>query len=159
MRTTPSRGLHFWPAGWIFMTFNPVDQNIVVEPSERTGSLEGFDDKIRALTPKTDDQRMFQTRALDTTNDIMQMHWLASGAMGNTTPTPFLVVLVFWLTMLFASFGLYAPRNATVILVFVVCALSVAASIFLILEMEQPFEGTMKVSSAPLRYALIHLGQ
>jgi hypothetical protein len=36
--------------------------------------------------------------------------------------------------------------------------LSVAGSIFLILEMDQPFDGLMKVSSAPLRYALSHLG-
>jgi hypothetical protein len=43
--------------------------------------------------------------------------------------------------------------------VLVLCAASVAASIFLILEMERPFDGIMKVSSAPLRYTLAHLGQ
>jgi hypothetical protein len=132
---------------------------VAVDPSDKTRPLEEFEDSIRRLTPKTDDQRTFQTRALDTTNDIMQLHWLTSNAMANTTPMPFLVVLLFWLTMLFTSFGLFAPRNATVILVFIVCALSVAASVFLILEMEQPFGGMMKVSSAPLRYALSHIGQ
>lgn len=130
-----------------------------VDASKRTGALEKFEDEIRRLQPKNDDQRLFQTRALDKANELMQMHWLTSGAMSDSTPTPFLVVLVFWLTMLFASFGLFAPRNATVILVFVVCALSVAASIFLILEMELPFGGAMQVSGEPLHYALKHLGQ
>jgi hypothetical protein len=70
-----------------------------------------------------------------------------------------LVVLVFWLAALFASFGLFAPRNATVIAVLCVSALSVSGAILLILEMNQPFPGLVKVSSAPLRYTLAHLGQ
>jgi len=63
------------------------------------------------------------------------------------------------LVRIFASFGLFAPRNATVVVVLVIAALSVSGSIFLILEMNQPFAGVLKVSSAPLRYALAHLGQ
>ena len=39
------------------------------------------------------------------------------------------------------------------------CALSVAGSTFLILEMDRPLEGVLKISSAPLRYALAHLDQ
>jgi len=76
-----------------------------------------------------------------------------------TIQTPLLVVLVFWLAALFASFGLFAPRNATVIAVPCVSALSVAGAILLILEMNQPFQGLVKLSSAPLRYTLAHLGQ
>ena len=72
---------------------------------------------------------------------------------------PFLVVLVFWLTILFISFGLFAPPNATVIATLFVCALSVSGAIFLILELDQPFEGLIRISSAPLRNALAHLGQ
>jgi hypothetical protein len=67
--------------------------------------------------------------------------------------------VVSWLALIFGSFALFAPRNATVSTVLVVCALSVAASVFLILEMDQPFDGMMKVSSAPLRYTLEHLGK
>jgi hypothetical protein len=71
----------------------------------------------------------------------------------------FLVILIFWLTMIFASFGLFAPRNATVIIVLFVCALSAAAALFMILELDQPYQGFIKISSAPLRNALVHLGQ
>ena len=68
-------------------------------------------------------------------------------------------MLVFWLTMLFASFSLFAPPNATVIATLVICALSVSAAIFLILELDRPFEGLIRVSSLPLRNALEQLGQ
>ncbi len=81
------------------------------------------------------------------------------GSLGNSIPVPFLIVMVFRLTIIFGSFGLFAPRNATVVVVLFLCALSVAGSIFLILEMDRPFEGSMKISSAPLRYALSQLGQ
>jgi hypothetical protein len=74
-------------------------------------------------------------------------------------PIPFLVILVFWLCIIFASFGLYAPGNVTVVVTLGVCALSVAGAIFLILELALPFTGVIRVSSAPLRGALAHLGQ
>jgi len=69
------------------------------------------------------------------------------------------MMLVFWLTIIFASFGLFSPRNATVIAVLLICALSAAGSLFLVLELDAPYEGLIKVSSAPLRNALAHLGQ
>lgn len=72
---------------------------------------------------------------------------------------PFLVVLLFWLTISFASFGLFAPRNATVIAVLFVCALSVAGAVFLILEMDGPFEGLIKISPDPLHYAHSRINQ
>jgi hypothetical protein len=72
---------------------------------------------------------------------------------------PFLMILLFWLTLTFASFGLFAPRNATVVAVLFLCSLSVAAAVFLILEMDKPFEGLIKVSSDPMRYAYARLNQ
>ena len=57
--------------------------------------------------------------------------------------------MIFWLSVTFASFGLYAPRNATVVAVLFVAAVSVAAAVFLILELDGPFDGLIKVSSGP----------
>ena len=82
-----------------------------------------------------------------------------TGGLGSSVPAPFLIVVVFWLTFIFGCFGIFAPRNTTVLVVLFICALSVAGSIFLVLEMDQPFRGMMKISSSPLRYTLSHLGQ
>ncbi|MGA7634459.1 MAG: hypothetical protein WCB11_27160, partial [Terriglobales bacterium] len=54
---------------------------------------------------------------------------------------PFLVVLVFWLALIFASFGLFAPTNSTVVGVLFACALSVAGAIFLILGIGSAVSG------------------
>ena len=45
------------------------------------------------------------------------------------------------------------------IIAFFVCALSVAGSLYLILELDQPYQGLIKISSAPLHNALALLGQ
>ena len=66
-------------------------------------------------------------------------------------------MLVFWLTALFVSFGLFSRPNATIIVTLLICALSVSGAIFLILEMDQPFSGMVKISSTPLRVALERL--
>ncbi len=109
-----------------------------VETPETTATVEGIEDQIRNLSPQTDAQRAFQAHALAITGDLLDTRWSVFGAVASAIPTPFLVIVVFWLAVLFWSFGLFAPRNVTVIAVLVLCALSVAASIFLILEMEQP---------------------
>ena len=78
---------------------------------------------------------------------------------GSSISTPFLVIVVFWLSIIFVSFGLFAPRNATVIATLLICALSVSTAMFLILELDSPFHGLIQLSSAPLRNTLSLLGQ
>ncbi|MOA53081.1 hypothetical protein D3C78_1764830 [compost metagenome] len=78
---------------------------------------------------------------------------------GESVPVLFLVVLLSWLTITFSSFGLFAPRNAMVVTVLFVCALSVGSAVFLILEMDGPFYGLLKVSADPLRAAHAYLNQ
>jgi hypothetical protein len=90
--------------------------------------------------------------------DLAQARWLMAAQNESSIPLPFLVTLVFWLTILFTSFGLFAPRNATSAAALLVCALSVSAAIFLILEMDRPFDGLIKVSAEPARNALAHMG-
>lgn len=114
---------------------------------------------ILQLSPHNDAQRWLRSQALQMEADLGETRWLILGALQTAVPGPFISVVIFWLTMIFASFGLFAPRNGTVIGALFLSALSVAGALFLILEMGEPFEGIMQVSSAPLRYAIAHIGQ
>jgi hypothetical protein len=116
-------------------------------------------DAIRGLKPHDDSQRALQARALDLAEALLQSRWLAMAGTGTSIPVPFLAVLLFWLTITFASFGLFAPRNAMVVAVLFVCSLSVSSAVFLVLEMDGPFDGLLKVSPDPLRYAHARLNQ
>ena len=120
---------------------------------------EGLADAIRALKPRDDAQRALQSRALDLTEALLQARWLVLAGTETSVPVPFLVILVFWLTITFASFGLFAPRHATVLAVLFVCALSVGSAVFLVLELDTPFDGLLKVSAEPFRNAYERLNQ
>ena len=128
-------------------------------PANATPPIEEIENQILRLSPQDETQRWLKIEALKLSEEIVKTRWRILGASGGSVPRPFLAVVIFWLTVTFASFGLYAPRNATVLIVLFVAALSVAAAVFLILELDGPFDGIIKVSSQPLRYALTQLGQ
>ncbi|HXQ72002.1 MAG TPA: hypothetical protein VN844_16020, partial [Pyrinomonadaceae bacterium] len=67
--------------------------------------------------------------------------------------------LILWLAVIFLSFGLLAPSNKTVIVTMLIVALSVSSAIFLILELDQPFQGLITISSEPIRNVLNNLGR
>lgn len=115
-------------------------------------------DAIQQLSPKDDSQRWLQGQALTMTINLGQTRWLLFEQSSSSIPTAFLVVVAFWLSVIFASFGLFAPRNATVVAALLVGALSVSGAIFLILELDTPFRGLIQISDAPLRRALSQLG-
>jgi hypothetical protein len=125
---------------------------------EAPGSYEGVIDTIQALAPKNDAQRSLQAAALRTVGDVTHARWLLFAQKGSSIPVPFLVVMVFWLAMLFASFSLFARPNTTVVTTLLICALSVAGAVLLILELDRPFEGFIRISGDPLRAALDRLG-
>ncbi|PWT84605.1 MAG: hypothetical protein C5B56_15310 [Proteobacteria bacterium] len=116
-------------------------------------------DTIQQLSPQNDEQRAIKAQALSLLVGIGQTRWMMYEQGGVPFPKPFLVVVVFWLTIVFISFGLHAPCNSTVVVVLLVSALSVAGAIFLILELYDPFEGWLQISSAPLRNALAQFGK
>jgi Protein of unknown function (DUF4239) len=120
---------------------------------------DGVYNKIRELSPQNDSQRYLQTQALQLSADMMQAKWMLIEQSQTNLPKIFLVVLTFWLTVLFAQFALLAPRNLTTISALLICAISMSGAIFLILELNQPLEGTIKVSSAPLHKALSLIGK
>ncbi|HQR39842.1 MAG TPA: hypothetical protein PLF26_15750, partial [Blastocatellia bacterium] len=74
-------------------------------------------------------------------------------------PKAFLVVLNFWLIVVFGAFSLLAPRNTTVTSALLVCAVAVSCALFLILELETPYNGIIKLSRAPMTEALSRLGK
>jgi hypothetical protein len=88
---------------------------------------------------------------------MARTRWLTSLPNDSSIGIPFLLVLGFWLTVMFGSFGLLSPQNSMVTTVLLLCALSVAAAVFLILDLDQPLDGVIRVSSAPLRGALVQL--
>ncbi len=116
-------------------------------------------DKIQALSPKDESQGAIKTQALTLMLSLGETRWLQYAQGANSVTMPLLVILVFWLSTLFISFGLFAPANGTVVGSLLVSALCVSGAIFLILELYAPYAGLITVSVGPLRAALTQLGK
>ena len=114
---------------------------------------------VLELVPRNESQHWLQARAPDLGNDLGQIRSLVIAQNASSIPTPLLVILVLWLGVIFAGFGLLTANNWTVVAALFVCALSVSASIFLVEEMSRPLEGLLRISSAPQLDALSHLGK
>jgi hypothetical protein len=121
--------------------------------------LEAVESRVRDLSPRTDAQRGLQARALSIIGEIAQERLLNLERIETPLPIPFLIVLVGWFTIIFACLSLFAPRNALVMAIMFACALSVSAAIVLILELDSPYQGVIRLSNVPLRNALAHMGQ
>ena len=115
-------------------------------------------DEIQNLSPATESQRTIKAQASQLVMEVGQMRWLMEAQRQHRTSWPLLVVVVFWLTINFVSFGMFAPKNATVMTTLLVCALSVAGAVFLILEMGQPYHGMIRISPEPMRALVQGLG-
>jgi hypothetical protein len=140
-----------WPASG--------DDPVQMDSAELQHGGEVIEQSIRGLPAANDSQRTLQAKAIALVSDLLKSRWLVMGqAAGSAIPVPFLVVVVFWLSVIFACFGLLAPANRTLATVLGLSALSVAAAVFLILEMDRPFSGLIRVSGDPLRYALSQIG-
>jgi len=119
----------------------------------------GLYDALRELKPADDDQRSLRDQALQLNTELTRDRWRAIQPSDGSLPMIFLVVVACWLAVLFASFGLFAPQNKLALASLFICAASVAGAMLLIVDLDQPFDGLIQVSSAPLQDALSKLGR
>ncbi len=86
---------------------------------------------------------------------VVRLRWVSLDAAGGAIPAPLVVMLIAWLALIFASLGFRAPRNTVVTTAFLVAAVLLSSTLYLILEMDTPATGlVMEVSNAPFQRAL-----
>ncbi len=122
-------------------------------------TLEHVREAIRALRPVDDGQRWLRDQALSIVTSLLHQRWQLIEHQGPNVRPIVLAILISWITVIFASFGLNAPRNATVIAAFLVCSFAIGGSIFLIIAMDNPFGGALQIPRAPMANALAQMQQ
>ena len=115
-------------------------------------------DSLQQLSPRDDLQRSLKAEALKDSVELSKTLWLLSAQRHASIVKPLVVMVIVWLAIIFLSVVLFAPINKTVITALLVVSLSVSSAIFLILELDLPFQGMIQVSSEPLRNVLDELG-
>ncbi|MDX8491687.1 hypothetical protein RFN29_08855 [Mesorhizobium sp. VK22B] len=116
-------------------------------------------DILAGLTPADARQTAAQQAATQQLRKLIEQRWILAEQSEGAIPAPLIALLVAWLTLIFASFGFRAPRNATIVGTFVISGALAAAAVYLIIDMDAPFSGPIQVSPAPLQRALAELTQ
>src|SRR6266404_4905141 len=114
---------------------------------------------VQNLSPHDDTQRKLKEQAITLATELGQLRSLLAAQAAASISMPMLIILVSWLVVIFLGFSVLAPPNATVILALMIAALAVAGAIFLILELDQPFGGLIRISSEPMLNALSQLAK
>ena len=138
-----------WPEG--------PGATVELEPDATWG--DALPKSIYGLVPKDEVQRQYKEQATEMVDDLAQTRWLLYAQAETSVSRAMLLVVIIWLAVLFLSIGLFAPPNATVVMALMLSAFSVSGAIYLILELDMPYSGLMKISSHPMRLALEHLGR
>jgi hypothetical protein len=113
--------------------------------------LQQLEDKLLALPRTNRRDEWWLGQAMTLAARMGETRWLISQQVGQGTPKALVALLIFWLALLFSSFGLFAPRNQISAVILVLCALAVAGAVAMFLELERGFGGIVRISPQPLR--------
>lgn len=109
---------------------------------------------VQNLSPSDETQRKLKDQAVSLATDLGQLRSLLHAQSVPSISKPMLIILVSWLVITFLGFSVLAPSNPTVIFAFLISAVAVSGAIFLILELDEPFGGILRISSEPMVHAL-----
>ncbi len=116
--------------------------------------LETLQDAILLLTSTDEMHCWLRSQTLMLSDNLAQTRWLLEEQAGSSIPLPFIILVVFWLAIVFASFGLFAPPNGTAIAFLCLASMAVSGGVMMILELDTPFSGLIHISGEPMRHAL-----
>src|SRR5213075_257647 len=126
-------------------------------PEQGIETLESVQEALLVLTLSDERQKYHRTLCLTLSSNLLYERWALEQHAGHSIPVPFLVLLIFWLAIVFASFGLFAPANPTVIVALFLCSVAVSGGIYLIVELDKPLSGFIHVSPDSMRNALVEI--
>ncbi len=120
----------------------------------QSGRAEMFLQTIERLAPQNSLQTQIRGQAANIALDLAQRRALLVANALEGAPTPLVVVVVVWLIVILFGFSLIAPRGPIAVLALLIAAASVCGAIVLLLEFYHPFDGPLRISSAPILQAL-----
>jgi hypothetical protein len=135
----------------------PIRTNTPVNLAPNTQAGNALYLAIQHLTPRDEMQRSLKAQATTLAVELGQLRTLLLAESISSIAKPLLFVVAFWLVVIFLTFSLIAPRNGTAAFALMISAVSAATAIFLILELDRPFSGLLRISNEPMLNVLSQL--
>lgn len=125
------------------------------QTSERL--LEDVGTRLRSFEPRAEPQLSIWNDIREQYRKALERRWSLVEQAEGSLPRPLMLMLVAWLVLIFATYGFRAPRNAVVVTGFIAASALIGGAIYLIVDMDLPFEGPIQVSAAPLQRVLTEM--
>ncbi len=109
---------------------------------------------IDAIEPRDNAHKTLLARCAADYADVSRARWVVIEDVHGSVSAPFAAVLMFWLVLVFLSFGLQAPRNLLAGVAIGIGIISVTSAIFVILDLDLPYGGLFGIPSTSMRQAL-----
>ncbi len=132
-------------------------QPVRLDPNEQAG--DAMYAAISRLAPHDEAQRALKTQAATLMVQLAEFRALVQAQAVSSVSKPLLIALVIWLVVIFFGFSLLAPANTTSTLALVAGAFSVSCAVMIILELDYPFAGIIRIPSEPMINTLAHLAK
>lgn len=138
---------------------NPERVNDALHEARNAGQqrLDTVGNSLAAIQPADRLHESLLVDARQLYSRIVEQRWMIVEQSEGAIPMPVIGMMIAWMTLIFASFGYRAPKNAVVVAMFVVSAMFIAASVYVVLDMDIPFSGAIQISDAPLHRALAEM--
>ncbi|OCP36316.1 DUF4239 domain-containing protein [Ensifer sp. LC163] len=138
---------------------NPERVNDALHEARNAGQqrLDTIGNSLAAIQPADSLHESMLADARQQYNRIVEQRWTIVEQSERAIPMPVIGILIAWMALIFASFGYRAPQNVVVVSMFVVSAMFIAASVYVVLDMDIPFSGAIQISDAPLHRALAEM--
>jgi hypothetical protein len=114
---------------------------------------------VIALPAKREADQVLHASAIRLSESVVEKCWLLHQRTRTRLLPSFTLMLTFWMTAIFMSFGYNSPQNAVVVMALFIGAVAIAACFFLVVEMDTPFQGVLRISSHAMHDALDHMSE
>lgn len=133
------------------------DEAMQHRKSNAVQRLDNIGSALAGIVPADRYHETMLTGLREQYHSLIEQRWRIVEQSEGAIPGPLIGMLLAWMTLIYASFGYRAPRNPMVVGMFTVSALLIAASIYLVLDMDMPFSGIIQISDLPLERALAEM--
>jgi hypothetical protein len=131
-----------------------TEPNLGLDGADSMQLMNGLEDAVAALHPVEPPAVAAAVRARELVRTLVDTSWTLT-----PDPPPILspwltMLLLFWMMLAFAGWGLLTPRTKLALGSLSVCAAAVACGLFLMVDYSSAFGGVILISSEPLQNAL-----
>lgn len=132
----------------------PTEGAPIIDDTRAGALLEDVATQLRKLSPPDNARAGILSRMEQRMQRVIELRWQLIGASRSTVYTPLFIMLVAWLVLIFASVGFNAPFNPVVVVTTVLAAFVISASLYILMDLDLPYDGPVRISPRPLEQAL-----